>query len=137
MGRSPKHAWTSKSTRGQAPWGESTTWSATQGIHGKIINIHEGKRTSLKYHRTKNEVFFILSGVVRADFGSSKTLESPEKYPMSSQILKAGDVLNVQSECPYRLTALEDSVIVEVGDNCEINPVRIEDDYGRVNVKQS
>ena len=135
MGRAPKHAWTAKSTQDQAPWGEFTTWSAMQGIHGKIIRIHEGKRTSLKYHRMKNEVFFVLSGVVRVDYGSSKTIENPEKYPMSSRILKAGEVLNVQSECPYRLTALEDSMIVEVGDRCENNPVRIEDDYGRINVE--
>jgi hypothetical protein len=83
----------------------------------------------------KNEVFFVLSGVVRVDYGSSKTIANPEKHPMSSRILKAGEVLNIQSECPYRLTALEDSVIVEVGDRCENNPVRIEDDYGRVNVE--
>jgi hypothetical protein len=85
----------------------------------------------------KNEVFFILSGMVRADFGNSKTMRDPERNPMQSQILRAGDVLNVQSECPYRLTAIEDSVIIEVGDKDENNPVRIEDDYGRVNVEQS
>jgi mannose-6-phosphate isomerase-like protein (cupin superfamily) len=137
MGRGPKHAWTTKSTKKQDPWGESTTWSAMQGIHGKIIHIHEGKRTSLKYHRAKNEVFFVLSGVVRVDFGSSKTIDKPEKYPMNSQILREGDVLNVQSECPYRLTALQDCVIVEVGDRFENEPVRIEDDYGRADVEQS
>jgi mannose-6-phosphate isomerase-like protein (cupin superfamily) len=105
-----------------------------QGIHGKIIKIQEGKRTSLKYHKSKNEVFFILSGIVRVDFGNSKTLDSPEKNPMQSQILKPGDVLNVQSECPYRITALEDCTIIETGDKCEAESVRIEDDYGRVNV---
>jgi len=134
MGRGPKHAWTSKSTRAETPWGESTSWNAIQGIHGKIIKIREGLRTSLKYHKTKNEVFFVLSGIVRVDFGNSKTLGDPEKHPMQSQILRPGDVLNVQSECPYRITALEDCTIVEVGDKFEVQSVRIEDDYGRVSV---
>lgn len=49
--------------------------------------------------------------------------------------MRAGDVLHVLSECPYRLTALEDCTIVEVGDHDNNEPVRIEDDYGRVNVK--
>ena len=137
MGRAPKQAWITKSTHEVTPWGESRSWSTLQNIHGKMIKIHEGKRTSLKFHRTKNEVFFVMSGVVSVDFGSSRTIDAPEKYPMQNRILRAGDVLNVQSECPYRLTALEDCIIIEVGDKSECDPVRIEDDYGRSNVNQS
>lgn len=137
MGWSPKQAWSVKSTHASTPWGESTTWNAMRGIHGKIIIIREGKRTSLKYHRFKNEVFFVMSGTVRVDFGNSKTMREPEKHPMKSQILKPGDVLNVQSECPYRFTALEECTLIEVGDADDNDPFRIEDDYGRENVKQS
>ena len=39
--------------------------------------------------------------------------------------------LNVQSHCPYRFTALEDSTIVEIGNHLQDKPVRLEDDYGR------
>jgi len=44
-------------------------------------------------------------------------------------------ILNVQSECPYRLEALEDSQIVELGDWLDDKPYRIEDDYGRENTE--
>jgi hypothetical protein len=37
----------------------------------------------------------------------------------------------VQSECPYRIEALEESEIIEVGDRSDNEPVRLEDDYGR------
>lgn len=134
MGRAPKQSWITKSTYEATPWGECKSWNTLRGISGKMIKIHEGKRTSLKFHRIRSEVFFILSGVVSVDFGSSKTVSAPEKYPMQSKVLRAGDVLNVQSECPYRLTALEDCTIIVVGDKDECDPVRIEDDYGRSNV---
>jgi mannose-6-phosphate isomerase-like protein (cupin superfamily) len=137
MGRAPKQAWTSTSRVEENPWGESRIWDATSGTHGKIISIMEGHRTSLKYHKIKNEVFMVLSGVVRVDFGSSETLRKPEKYPMQSRILREGDVLHVLSECPYRLTALEDCRIIEVGDKHDNEPVRIEDDYGRKSAEQS
>ncbi len=131
MGRAPKQAWISSSRVENNPWGESIVWDAPHGSHGKVIHIKEGHRTSLKYHKLKNEVFLVMSGTVRVDFGNSKSLEQPEKHPMQSRIMRGGDVLHVLSECPYRLTALEDCSIVEVGDRNDEQPVRIEDDYGR------
>ena len=100
-------------------------------LHGKLIHIRAGERTSLKYHRVKSEVFFVLSGRVRATYGDSKTLENPDKHPYKTRTLETHDILHVQSECPYRLEALEDSQIIEVGDRAEDLPIRLEDDYGR------
>ena len=137
MGRAPKQAWVSTSRVEKNPWGESRVWDATNGTHGKIISIKEGGRTSFKYHKLKNEVFMVLGGTVRVDFGSSSSLLKPEKHPIQSRILREGDVLHVLSECPYRLTALEDCKIIEVGDRHDNDPVRLEDDYGRANAKQS
>ena len=75
------------------------------------------------------------SGKVLVTFGLSKTLENSEKYPWSERVLSAGDVFNVQSECPYRLQALEESIMIEVGDRCDDVPVRLEDDYGRADAR--
>jgi mannose-6-phosphate isomerase-like protein (cupin superfamily) len=131
----PKHAWTAKSSREEKPWGSAVVWHSTGGFHGKVITIHEGKRTSLKYHRMKDEFFYVLSGKVLVRFGLSKTLENSEKYPWEEQVLSAGDVFNVQSECPYRFQALEESVLIEVGDRCGDVPIRIDDDYGRADAR--
>lgn len=127
----PKHAWVTKSTEEGKPWGETRVWHTVGNIHGKLIKIRKGARTSLKYHGVKSEVFFVLSGKVRVTFGDSKTLSDPEKHPYTTQVLDQFDVLHVQSECPYRLEALEDCQIIEVSDRSDNNPVRIYDDYGR------
>jgi mannose-6-phosphate isomerase-like protein (cupin superfamily) len=127
----PKQAWSAKSVEESKPWGETRVWHAMSNLHGKLIHIRAGERTSLKYHSIKSEVFFVLSGRVRAIYGNSKTLVSPEKNPYEVRILEPFDVLHVQSECPYRLEALEDCKIIEVGDRADSTPVLLEDDYGR------
>ena len=127
----PKTAWITSSRKEPKPWGETHVWSTHGHICAKVISISSGNRTSLKYHQVKNEVFYVLSGVVRVTFGDSKTLENPKDHPYHTKVLKATDVLNVQSGCPYRLEALEDSVIIEVGDRNDENPRMLEDDYGR------
>ena len=127
----PKTAWISNSRFESKPWGDTHVWQSHSNIHGKVITLHAGNRTSLKYHKLKNEVFYVFSGTVRVMYGDSKTLNKPEKHPYHTKIIKATDVLHIQSECPYRLEALEDAVIVEIGDRIEDNPVILEDDYGR------
>ena len=127
----PKEAWRSRSSREQKPWGETIVWHALQSIHGKVITIRRGCRTSLKYHNIKSEVFFVLSGSVEVTYGNSKTLKDSKKHPYKTCALKPGDTFIVQSECPYRFDALEDSCIIEVGDRVDDEPRRIEDDYGR------
>jgi mannose-6-phosphate isomerase-like protein (cupin superfamily) len=129
----PKHAWTSVSHREEKPWGEAVKWHAAGHFDCKVITIRSGHRTSLKYHRTKDEVFYVMSGKILVRFGISKTLQNSEKYPWQERVLGTGEVFNVQSECPYRITALEESVLIEMGDRCIDNPIRLEDDYGRVN----
>jgi len=127
----PKTAWISSSKSESKPWGETRVWQTHGTIHGKVITLHAGNRTSLKYHKLKNEVFYVVSGVVRVTYGDSKTTKSSEKHPYQTKVLKSTDVLHVQSECPYRLEALEESVIVEIGDRVDDCPVVMEDDYGR------
>lgn len=131
----PKHAWVTKSSEESKPWGKTRVWNTISNLHGKLIHIVAGERTSLKYHNVKAEVFFILSGRVQATYGNSKTLKDPKKYPYETKVLEAYDILHVQSECPYRLEALEDCWIIEVGDRANDLPVRLEDDYGRESKK--
>jgi len=131
--RAPKHAWVTKSSNEIKPWGTAQVWSSTADFQGKLITIRKGHRTSLKFHKIKNEFFLIMSGLVKVTFGSSRTIEKPEKYPWEERILSPGDVFNVQSECPYRLEALEESVVIEIGDKSNDGSIIIEDDYGRTN----
>lgn len=127
----PKQAWTTRSIEELKPWGETWVWHAMNNLQGKFIHIRKGERTSLKYHKVKSEVFFILSGHVRVVYGSSKTVRDPDKHPYETRVLGPFEVMHVQSECPYRLEALDDCQIIEVGDRVDNDPIRLEDDYGR------
>lgn len=127
----PKSAWCSGSKREEKPWGEIRTWTALPGIHGRLIVIHKDHRTSLKYHKLKDEVFYVVDGIVKVTYGNEKTLQKPDKHPYENKILKAGDTLVVQSECPYRIYAVEDATLLEVGNREQDQPIILEDDYGR------
>ena len=127
-----KTAWVSKgSTLTEKPWGHEVTWTGFGGIHGKALFIKSGHRTSLKYNSRKTEVLMVMSGSAEAVFGSELTLKNPKGYPYDTEILSVGDSLLVQSGCPYRIRAISDCEIFEIGDNSQDTPVRIEDDYGR------
>lgn len=126
-----KETWTSTSRKQEKPWGSILTWSTISSLHGRVINIKRGMRTSLKYHCVKNETIYVVDGRVLVTRGNSKTLADPNKHPYVVDELRPGDVLVIQSECPYRIEAIEDSRLFEIGDRLNDEPVRLEDDFGR------
>ena len=56
---------------------------------------------------------------------------------LTTGILVPGTALVVQSGCPYRLEAIEDSIILEVSNSRESALTRLHDDYGRQITKVS
>jgi len=130
-GKHAKTAWITKWRREDKPWGHEMIWASFAAGHGKLLWLEKGKRTSLKYNPQKNESLIVLSGKVHAKYGDEYTLEDEVGHPWQEAILEPGMTLNVQSHCPYRFTALEDSTIIEIGNHLQDKPVRLEDDYGR------
>ncbi len=129
MGRDIKEPWISSVQTQDKPWGLETTWKTTSTVSQcKIINIKKGHRTSLKKYSIKNESFYLASGKLEVTYGDELTLD-PKL--MTVVILEPKQVLSVPSGCPYRLTALEDSVIIESSDRTETAYQIIEDDYKR------
>ena len=51
-----KAAWKGRSAMEIKPWGTETKWSALRNVNGKMLNIREGHRTSLKYNKRKQMV---------------------------------------------------------------------------------
>jgi len=128
-----KTAWVSKgSSVVEKPWGYETRWSGFSGVHGKTLFIKEGCRTSLKYNMRKTEVLMLRSGEAEVTFGNENTLANPQLYSYKVQKMEVGDCLLVQSGCPYRIRAITNCEIFEIGDNAADTPIRIDDDYGRV-----
>ena len=133
---SKKHLKTAWVTRGKdgtvtKPWGSEKIWSGFGGIHGKILSVTKGKRTSLKFHKLKTEVLYLTSGKVEVLFGNESAFSDPVANPLQTEILEPGDALLVQSNCPYRISALEDSEIIEIGNHSGDKSVRVLDDYNR------
>ena len=112
-----KSAWVSKGSTQPKQWGHEDIWGCFQSIHGKILHIKAGQSTSFKKHCNKNEVFYILAGKVEVLYGNEKSLTDPLGNPFVEQELGIGDVFCVQSDCPYRLKAMESCQIIEIGDN--------------------
>ena len=126
-----KAAWKGKSAMEVKPWGTETKWSALRSVSGKMLNIKEGHRTSLKYNKRKDEAFYVMNGKVKFYYADEEWLHYKDAK-MKSTILQTGESMNVQSMCVYRIHALEESLIIEIGDFQNGSDfVRIEDDYGR------
>ena len=130
-----KSAWLSKSQREVKPWGTEVKWAALPSIQGKILYIEQDCRTSYKFHKNKNEVLFLLKGCAEVTFGMEYSLADPVGHPVQQATMKAGDCLNIQSGCPYRIHAIEDCEFIEIGDANKDDLIRIEDDYGRTEEK--
>ena len=126
-----KSAWRSKSERTEKPWGEELQWSGHNFIHGKVLYIRAGERTSFKYHKLKSESLLILRGNAKILYGDEYSLVDAVGHPLKEGIFEAGDGLLVQAACPYRIEAIEDCEVIEIGNHRGDPPVRIEDDYGR------
>jgi len=116
----------------EKPWGFEQVWAGFSGIHGKTLFIKKGHRTSFKYHRLKTEVLFFQKGKAEVTFGDEYSLVDPVGHPLKIQKISAGGTLMVQSGCPYRIKAISNCQIIEIGNNSSDAPVRIEDDYGRL-----
>ena len=130
-----KSAWISKAKKQEKtskPWGFEYYWAGFSGIHGKTLFIKAGHRTSFKFHNLKSEVLFLRTGKAEIIFGDELSLDDPVGHPLTIVKINEGDSLMVQSGCPYRIKAITDCEINEIGNNASDKPTRIEDDYGRV-----
>ena len=122
--------WTGKSQANQKPWGYEIEWNGI--FHGKEIHLKASHRTSLKFHKGKEEVLYIQHGEIEAEIADECHFEDAGNCPSRVVKLGPGDIINVQAGCAYRLTAIDDSIIFEISSGFSSDPpVRLEDDYGR------
>ena len=105
------------------PWGFEIWYAETGDYAGKLLHIAEGKRLSRQYHREKEETIYVHAGRLQLDIGRDDELEVLE--------LAAGDCYHLPPGTVHRMTALEDTDVLEVSTPQLDDVVRIEDDYGR------
>lgn len=107
------------------PWGHELIWALNEHYAGKILHVRAGEALSLQYHRVKDETIMVLVGKLLFEFFT-------EGAELSSQELGPGEPFHITPGLRHRMTALEDTDVLEVSTPELDDVVRLEDRYGRV-----
>ena len=111
-------------TKVEKPWGYELHWAKTDRYVGKVLHVNAGHALSLQYHNRKDETIFLWSGRLLLEIQEGETLVEREMRP--------GESVHITPRTIHRMTALEDSDILEVSTPELDDVVRLEDRYGRV-----
>lgn len=129
-------AWVSSSQIKKTPWGREITVSNAAHVAAKLISIKKGEQTSFKYNKVKFESFACISGKLKVFYANSDFFDEPE-CTLKTSILVPGMTLNIQCCCPYRILAIEDSQLLEIGTHGNDDGiVRLIDNYNRKTVNE-
>lgn len=109
--------------RVEKPWGYELHWAKTDRYVGKIIHVNAGHALSLQYHNHKDETILLWSGRLLFEIQEGETIVRREMQP--------GERVHITPRTVHRMTALEDSDIIEVSTPELDDVVRIDDRYGR------
>lgn len=106
------------------PWGQELIWAETEKYVGKTLTIKKGESLSLQYHRLKDETIHVLRGKLSFQFGPS-----PEQ--LEEKIMLPGESFHIRTLTVHRMTAVEDTDVLEVSTPQLDDVVRLIDRYGR------
>ena len=106
------------------PWGYELIWAKTSHYVGKILHIRAGHALSLQYHERKDETIMVIRG--RIEFEHYREGEQPART-----VLGLREPFRIAPGVRHRMTAIEDSDVVEVSTTELDDVVRLEDRYGR------
>jgi mannose-6-phosphate isomerase-like protein (cupin superfamily) len=110
--------------RVEKPWGWELVWAETDAYVGKLLVVRAGESLSLQYHEVKDESWLVQEGRARLELGEvGGDLDAIEIAP--------GDAFRVRPGTVHRVSALEDTLVVEVSTPFLDDVVRLEDRYGR------
>lgn len=116
-------------TRVEKPWGYELHWAKTDRYVGKIIHVNAGHALSLQYHNLKDETIYLQSGRLLFEIQEGGALVKREMLP--------GERVHITPKTVHRMTAIEDSDILEASTPELDDVVRIEDRYGRTDADRS
>lgn len=113
----------------EKPWGYEEILEKNDKYVVKILHLNKGKRLSLQYHEVKTETLFLKDGRGMIEIhpnGLKKTLILLQ--PLQSVHIPAGQV--------HRMASFDtdDFELLEVSTPELDDVIRIEDDYGRIEV---
>ncbi len=111
--------------RVEKPWGHELLWALTDRYAGKLLFVKAGHSLSLQFHREKDESWYVQQGRAEIEAGP------PGSAILSSEVVGPGTALRYPPGTVHRITALEDTLVLEVSTPHLDDVVRLEDQYGR------
>ena len=123
-------AWAFEPRKVEKPWGHELIWAETEHYVGKVLFVKAGESLSLQFHRKKDESWLVQGGRARLELGSAGD------PVLSEEVIAAGACFRFRPGTVHRVTAIEDTTIVEVSTAQLDDVVRLEDAYGRENTSE-
>ncbi|HEV8179195.1 MAG TPA: cupin domain-containing protein [Gaiellaceae bacterium] len=109
----------------EKPWGWELIWADAEAYAGKILFVRAGESLSLQFHREKDESWYVESGRAKLELGEAG------QEALDEEVVTAGACFRYRPGTVHRITALEDTTILEVSTAHLDDVVRLEDRYGR------
>ena len=107
------------------PWGWEVVWAETEDYVGKILHVLAGHSLSLQYHERKDESWYVQAGRARLELGRQGD------PVLNEAVIGPGETFRYRPGTLHRVTAVEDTTILEVSTPHLEDVVRLEDAYGR------
>jgi mannose-6-phosphate isomerase-like protein (cupin superfamily) len=117
--------WAFDTRRTDKPWGHEILWALSDRYAGKILFVKAGESLSLQFHNEKDEAWYVLEGRARLELGEVG------QAALNEAVIVPGDAFHYTPGTVHRVTALEDTRILEVSTPHLEDVVRLEDRYGR------
>ncbi len=114
----------------EKPWGYELIWALTDVYCGKVLFVQAGASLSLQFHREKDESWYVQSGRAKLELGEVG------QGVLSEEVIAAGAAFHYVPGTVHRVTAIEDTTILEVSTPHLDDVVRLEDKYGREGTSQ-
>jgi mannose-6-phosphate isomerase-like protein (cupin superfamily) len=117
--------WAFEPRRVEKPWGWELIWAVAESYVGKVLFIRAGHALSLQYHNEKDESWYVQSGRAKLELGETG------QTVLDEEVIAAGACFRYRPGTVHRVTAIEDTTIIEVSTPHLDDVVRLEDAYGR------
>ena len=117
--------WAFEPRKVEKPWGYELIWAETGDYVGKVLFVKAGESLSLQFHRVKDESWLVQQGRAKLELGSAGDAV------LNEEVIGPGTSFHFRPGSVHRVTALEDTTILEVSTPELDDVVRLEDRYGR------
>ncbi|HVU78766.1 MAG TPA: hypothetical protein VHC67_14400 [Gaiellaceae bacterium] len=117
--------WAFSARKVEKPWGYELIWAHTDIYVGKVLFVKSGQSLSLQFHREKDESWLVQSGRAKLELGEVGATVLQE------EVIGPGAAFHYTPGTVHRVTAIDDTTILEVSTPHLDDVVRLEDAYGR------